>query len=458
MDTLDTLARNGQPHLQYNLQDGEPVNNEYDEIGTLGLSAFGGYLQKAYNTKLFWPSVEPLYSRIWRSDPETTIVRTLFAALTGQQELTWELPQQVGGQELEPNDVDKRQLDFAHTLTDDIRGGLHEWLTECNGRTSFYGFGMWEMPLGLRREGWTPPDSEWESKHNDGLVGLRGLNFRDYSSFMKWDMDDRTGQVRGFVQYDPPNPQVTIPINNLLHVIYGDSTNPEGLATMEALWRLERVLYQYQLIHGIGSEHAAGYVKFLVKEELNTEAKATVRQAARAILSAQEGNYITEIMDKFEANIIDTSFQAAPAILDAIRHYSLLKLALYGMQFAGMNTISDTGSYSALQDSSSMALLIFNAMSEGFVKQANEQIARRVFGNPINKAAFAGATRLPVLNVSRIEKVYGLDELGRFAQAVESVFPLGDDDAVAIRKKSGVLPEMLPEDTGNQRLPQIPEE
>lgn len=437
---------NGRSHIQYNLQEPDRVG-EFDEIGTTGLSAFGGYLMKAYNAKLFWPSVEPLYSRIWRSDPETTIVRTMFAALTGQQALTWELPQNIGGRELdEPNDADKRMLDFAHTLTDDIKGGFHEWLTECNGRTSFYGFGVWEMPLGLRREGWTAPDSEWTSKYNDGLVGLRGLNFRDYSTFTKWDMDDRTGKVNGFVQYDSPNPQIIIPIDNLLHITYGDSTNPEGLATMEALWRLERVLYQYQLIHGIGSEHAAGHVKFTIKEELNAEAKAAVRQAARAILTAQEGNFITEIEDKFMASIIDTSFQAAPAILDAIRYYSMLKLSLYGMQFAGMNTLSDTGSYSALQDSSSMALLLFNAMSEGFVKQASDQIQKRVFENPINKAAFAGATRQPILTVSRIEKVYSLDELGRFAEAISTVLPLGDDDAIAIRRKSGVLPENLPED------------
>lgn len=93
-----------------------------------------------------------------------------------------------------------------------------------------------------------------------------------------------------------------------------------------------------------------------------------------------------------------------------------------------------------------MALLLFNAMSEGFVKQASDQIQKRVFENPINKAAFAGATRQPILTVSRIEKVYSLDELGRFAEAISTVLPLGDDDAIAIRRKSGVLPENLPED------------
>lgn len=447
MDTLDEIKRNGQPQIKYNLQDGKPVEGDYEEMGTPGISAFGGYITQAYNAKLHWPSAEPLYSRIWRSDAETTIVRTIFSALTGQQSLEWTLPETIGGRDLgPPNDADNRMLEFAHTLTEDIRGGLHRWLTECNARTSFFGFGVWEMPLGLRQEGWHPPDSQWESKFTDGLVGIRDVAFRDYSSFVRWEMDDYTGHVDGFVQHDSPNPMITIPMDRLLHITYGGSTNPEGLATMEALWRLERVLFRYQFIHGTGSEHAAGHLKVKVKEELNAEARAEVRRFARAIMSAQEGNYATEIEDKFEFAIIDTPFQAAPAVLDAMRYYSLLKLALYGMQFAGMNTLSDTGSYSALQDSSSMALLLFNAMSEGFTKQASEQITQRVFGNPINQAAFAGATRQPVLTVSKIEKVYGLDELGAFTQALATVFPLGEDDAIAIRRKSGVLPETLPED------------
>lgn len=428
---------------------------EFDEVGTPGLSVFGGYIMQAYNAKLMWPSCEPLYSRIWRSDPETAIVRTLFNALTGQQRLTWELPQD--DKDDDPSPDDQAMLDFAQSLTDDIPGGWHKWLTECNGRTNFYGFGAWEVPIGLRKEGWTSPDGDWNSKYNDGLVGLRAINFRDYSSFSRWDIDERTGKLSGFVQNDSPNPETAIPIDRLLHITYGDSTNPEGLATMEALWRLERVLYQYQLIHGIGSEHAAGYVKFTVKEQLDEEAKATVRRAARAIMTAQEGNYITEIEEKFTADIIDTPFAAAPAVMDAIRYYSLLKLALYGMQFAGMNTLSDTGSYSALQDSSSMALLIFNAMSEGFVKQASDQLQRRIFMHPINRAAFPGATRLPVLTASKIEKVYSLDELGRFAQAIAAVFPLGENDQIAIRQKSGILPEQLPEEEMEEPTEEAPE-
>lgn len=446
MDTTKSILTHSNGNHREMQAQTDNMTDEFAEIGSSGIEAFSGYIMKAYNAKLFWPQVEPIYTRIWRSDPESTVVRTLFTALTGQQRLTWELPQNIGGVELdEPTDDDLRQLDFAHTLTADVQGGLHKWLSECNGRTSFYGFGAWEMPLGLRREGWTAEDG-WQSKFNDNLVGIRKIAFRDYSSFMRWEMDDHTGDVEGFVQIDSPNPERMIPIENLLHITYGDSTNPEGLATMEALWRLERVLYQYQLIHGIGAEHAAGYVKFTVKEELGDSEQEVVRKAARAILTAQEGNYITEIEEKFTADIIDTPFQAAEAVLNAIRYYSILKLSIYGMQFVGMNTMTNVGSHAALKDSSSMALLIFNSMTEGFVNQASEQIERRIFDHPTNQAAFPNATRRPVLKVSKIEKVHELPELAQFVQAISTVFPLGEEDQIAIRRKSGVLPETIPEE------------
>ena len=54
-------------------------------------------------------------------------------------------------------------LDLANSLDSDIDGGLHKWLSQCNERTVFYGFGAWEMPIGVRREGWTGADG-WQSQ------------------------------------------------------------------------------------------------------------------------------------------------------------------------------------------------------------------------------------------------------------------------------------------------------
>jgi hypothetical protein len=54
---------------------------DYREYGTPGLEAHYGFIQQAYHTDLTWPTVQPLYSRLRRSDPEVSIVRNLFVTL-----------------------------------------------------------------------------------------------------------------------------------------------------------------------------------------------------------------------------------------------------------------------------------------------------------------------------------------------------------------------------------------
>ena len=50
------------------------------ETGTSGLQHAGGFVAEAYNHQLYWPTVAPLYNRIWRSMPEIAMVRNAFTA------------------------------------------------------------------------------------------------------------------------------------------------------------------------------------------------------------------------------------------------------------------------------------------------------------------------------------------------------------------------------------------
>ena len=44
------------------------------------LKAYGGFVNEAYNSSLFWPTVAPLYSRIRTSMPEIVMVTRAFTA------------------------------------------------------------------------------------------------------------------------------------------------------------------------------------------------------------------------------------------------------------------------------------------------------------------------------------------------------------------------------------------
>jgi hypothetical protein len=413
--------------------------SKFEEVGTPGLEIYSGYVRQAYNAELYWPSCAALYDRIWRSDPEVAVARLVLNSLASKLDISVVTDVET------PTDDDKRAEQFGNEALQDIEGGITRWLVSCMTRVPFYGWGWWEAVPGLRRKEWRAPGSDpWRSEYDDGLVGYRRLAFRNYPSFFAWDIDDETGHLQGMTQLDTPRPSVTIPLERSLHVVFGDMDNPEGLATMEAMWRLERIKYALEQIQGIGFEHSAGHAKFTSTErQLTSDDHAIVRKAARAILTAQEGNYLA-LPSHLNGEIMDVPFQAAAPLLDAVRYYGILKLALLGMQWAALGTLSPYGSYSSMQDASQLFITIFNSMTEGFIRQADAQIIKRLFEYPSNAEAFPGMTKRPVLKVEKAEKIIGLGELSQFIQAFAAIAPLSNDDMLAIRRKSDFLPEVLP--------------
>ncbi|MCC6192044.1 MAG: hypothetical protein IT318_23695 [Anaerolineales bacterium] len=418
---------------------GEHPAGRWEEIGTTGLAAMGGFIQAAYTTELTWPSCYPVYNRLRRADPEVTIVRQILSAMASRVRLEFRRPQT----DIAETDDDRRALAFANSTLADLDGGAENFLDTLVAQVPFMGWGYWEAVPGLRRQNWRPPgDDAWRSEFDDGLVAYRRLAWRDHSSFMQWDLDDYTGRLRGLVQNDPPNPQRTIPVGRAVHITFGDADNPEGLTPLEALWRLERIKYGLEVVHGIGYEHAAGYLSVTSEKEQLTEIDhANIKRAARYILTAQEGNYAAWPKG-LTGELIDVPFAAAPAILEAIRYYGLLKLTLYNMQWVGMSVISGTGSFAALKDSSAMWLVAFNAMLAGFARQIDQQYGKRLFA--MNPDAFPGMTLRPQLHVTEVDKDIDLQELGAFWNNIKDSMPIGDDDYLAVRHKTGFLPEALP--------------
>lgn len=416
--------------------------NKFAEIGSTGLEAWGGWVKMAYATELTWPTCAALYNRIWRSDPEVGIARAVLDSMSSQLDIRFELHPEIET----PTDDDKRAVDFGNQVLSDLEDGIGKWINSCMKRVPFYGWGWWEAPLGLRSAGWSPPDQgdPWRSQYDDGLVGYRGLRFRHYSSFSNWELSDDKGRLRGMAQFDPPNPLVTIPLDRSLHVTFGDSDNPEGLAVMEPLWRLERYKFNLEVVQGIGFEHAAGHVSITAEEDLGAQDEARIKKAVRALLTAQEGNYAAWPKG-VKGEVIDVPFSAAVALLDAIRYYGIVKLGLIFMQWAALGTMSPYGSYASMTDASEFFLSVFNSMAEGFVFQADAQIGKRLYELPVNAAAFPDMTRRPRLVVSKAQKAVKLADLGQFLQVYAAIAPLSDDDLVAIRKKSDFLPETLPE-------------
>ena len=420
---------------------------KFGEIGSSGLEAFSGFIREAYHTQLQWPQVQPLYSRIRRSDPEISVVRTIYSALGRNTTLEFIEPEDA-------NSAEQQATEFGNQVIEDMEGGGSKLIETLVSYVPFMGWGWWEIVPGLRREGWRAPGSDdpWRSDFDDGRIGIRRLAFRDHSSFFAWDLDDFTGRLMGLEQLDPPNDPVIIPLERSIHVTFGDSNNPEGLSPLEAVWRLERIKFGLEVVHGIGFEHAAGHLKFQTEKDLTDKDKTAIKQAARSVLAAQEGNYMA-LPNKIQGDVIDVPFSAATALMEAVRYYGLLKLQIYTMQWVAIASTGGTGSFAAMKDASSMFVVIYNAMMAGFADQIDEHLGRWLF----SANEFPGLERRPKLIISSIDKLIELPELGDFATKIASIMEMTDDDLIAIRKKSGFLPPTLADPDESEDLTPEPQ-
>lgn len=410
----------------------------FNEVGTSGLKEFSGFVSEAYNAQLFWPAVQPTFARLRRSMPEIVMIRQAFTSWARNTSPQIDLPDDA-------TDDDKRYQEFIYTDFENMEGGYSAFIDTLINHVPFDGWGWWEAVGGKRDPAWNPPDAldTWRSEADDGLTGIRRLAWRDTSTFYGWDFDDNK-RLKGLHQQDFPKPPVLLPLENSLHLTFGDPNNPEGLSPLESVWRLERLRFGLEVVQGIGYEHAAGYLNVTKSEQgtLTTADKQNVKDAAKAILTAQEGNYALWPYGML-GEVKDIGFQAAPSILDAIKHYSILALSVYTMQWMALNTLTGSGSFAAADDSSSMGVFTFNAMLDGFAAQYDQQIGKRLWA--WNKQYFPNATKRPTIRFSHINKAVALGEMGAFLQQMNGILPMGDEDWKAIRKRSSFLPESLPE-------------
>jgi hypothetical protein len=118
-------------------------------------------------------------------------------------------------------------------------------------------------------------------------------------------------------------------------------------------------------------------------------------------------------------------------------------LSVYAMQWMALSATTGSGSYAAMNDSSSMAVFTFNAMVDGFASQFDDQIGKRLYA--WNKARFPGMTARPKIKFTHVEKDTAIMEVAQFVSALANVMPLGDEDWKAIREKVAFLPKTLPE-------------
>lgn len=425
----------------------EQQKPNFGETGDSGVDRSYGNVMEAYLPRLQWPSCVEIYNRIYRSDPEVAICRNIIDAFANQVTIRYTAPENVGsykGKDTNPTDTEKKAVDFGNQLLEDMLVKPEQWLASCISKVLFYGWGWWEVLWGVRQTNWKSPgeDDGWRSSYNDGLIGIRDFAFRHYSTFEKWEFTEK-GRVLGLWQKLPTGQDILLPSNKAVHIKFGNTDSPEGLSALETIYRLEKYAYQLEIVQGMGFEHAAGYLNINVDRDLTPEDETRVRTAARNIMTAQQGNYALWPQGII-GDVKSTPFNAGEPILNAIRFYSILKLAVVNMQWATIGTISPYGTYSTMADATTFFILWFNSIVQMFVNQLDTQISEKIYSGK-NLAEFPGLVQRPVLKADRVHKIVNLIEIGQFLMAIKPIMPLLDEDWQAIRARSEFLPELSDE-------------
>jgi len=407
---------------------------QFEEKGSSTQSAWGTLISGIVNTDFSWPECWEEFDTIRRTNPEITIVRMLYTSTARDVKLKYEPVEDATPE-------DEEFTEFLNSCLADI--DLEKWKETLITQIPFMGWGVWEIVPGLRAEGWKAPDGEvWESFNTDGLIGIRKLAWRDQSTLEKWKYTD-TGDPNVMVQRVWPAEAVDLLLANCLHLVYGDQTIPTGLSPFQAVARLRRIKHALEIVQGMGFEHASGHVKFTVKAKLSDEAKSQLEETAKALMTAAQGSYATEIEDQFTFVLEDVTFGAAADLLKTISYYGMVILQIFASHFIAVATTADTGSYSAASDHSAIYLAAFNAIMGGFAKQTGRQLARYL--RLVNGDKFKNITAYPELKASEVKKIIDLTNLAQFLTAFSGIFPMSEEDAVMIRERSRVLPTEQPE-------------
>ncbi len=412
-----------------------PVGILWNEAGSSGLKEAWGFISEAYNAALYFPEAVTPYSKMRRSTPEIVSIRAAFTSWSRNINPQVNLPEKA-------TDDDKKYQEFVLSVLNDVEGGFSKLIDTMVNHVPFMGWGWWEAVPGLRDPNWTPPgDDDWKSEADDNLIGIRRFAWRDPATFNGWDMDEKTKRMKGLKQQDYPHEPVTLPLNKSLHVTFGDSNNPEGLSPLEAVWRLERLKYGYEVVMGIGAEHAAGHLKIKKTESGDASGtdKTAMATAAKNLLTAQQGNF-GYFPYGIDGEVIDVPFGAGTFLLETVKYYSTMIYLVYMMQFVALNTMTSTGAQASQVDSTDMAVFTFNAMMDGFASQFDAQIGKRLYDWNVKQLnAFPGVEKRPKITFSHIDKTIALSEMGSFLTQIDGLLNLGDDDIKSIRKRTGGL-------------------
>lgn len=399
----------------------------YGELGTTGLSRFGGSVYTEALRELRGESGRVVYREMRLNDP---VINAMFFALSSALKKAQE---RITPASEKP--ADKEAAEFVESCLSDMSFTWADTFTFIVDPTMEQGFSLLELVykkrLGEKPSGYV--ENPAASQFSDGRVGWRKWSPRPAETLIsgsEWIFDDYGG-IKGINQYDPSSHRVIppIPIEKLLHfrtTVYPANTPEPPPIHRAAYWPwwyttnlqevegigIERNLSGIPVMYlgndcSFGDDSNSDYQKSLnlVTNIRQDEQAGVVLPKAKMGAGAADGNgMLLELLSAGGSQNLDIS--------PVIERYDKRKAIIILAQFI-MLGMDQVGSYALSRSQNDMFVLAATAWLNSFADIINRHAIPRL----MRLNAFPGITGMPQLVFSPL----GIPDLAGVAEYVNKL-------------------------------------
>lgn len=223
----------------------KPYNTDFAELGTTGLTRWGGAVYEEFLPQLQYPQAAKIYQEMADNDP--TVGAVLFAAEQLIKKAGWTV------EPASDKPADKKAAQFLEECMHDMSMSWDNTISEILSML-VYGFSFHEIVYKVRG-GPDQKNSKYRSKYNDGRIGWARIPIRSQHTLYGWEFEDN-GDIKAFIQQAPPTYKITtIPLSRgLLFRTRVAKDNPEGRSLLRNAYRPWYFKKRIEEIEGIGIE------------------------------------------------------------------------------------------------------------------------------------------------------------------------------------------------------------
>jgi len=395
----------------------EQIRVSFGELGTTGLSRWGGQVTEGFVKELQGDKGRKIFREMAETDP--IIGASLLVLELIMRTAVWNV--ETDGE----SDSDNLAVEFVQSWMDDMSHSWSSFVTEC---CTFFVFGWSAFEhVWKKREG---PKGEIPSQYDDGLIAPRKLAIRGQTSLAKWEFDEGGG-IRGLWQNSASFQQVFVPIEKLLLFRTREAKgNPEGRSILLNAYRPYFFKKNVEQIEGVGVERdLAGLpVMYVPIEVLTNPALSSIKDACDKIVrnvrrDEQEGILMPRDPihpEAYELKLLSTGGTRQFNTTEIVnRHTAHMMIALLtDFLLVGHE---QAGSYALIESKQETA----RTAAMGYLVGMAGVLSRHLVTKSIdfNSQAFPGLTRYPRLEVS-LPKVPSVEEI---MTAIDSLAKAGAD-------------------------------